>query len=236
MEFSEVERKAYELDPTRWVDAPRVREFVHIDPQADLEIDTQSALGTGGFGRCMKALLKRGGGSTGAYEHVNVAVKMLFASTKVTEDLLKTFYVEAYQMSQLVHPNVVLLHGACCRPPHLVLVQELAELGRCAALCSVCTRSPARPGRCAALVMQQKPTHVAAPRLACTCLLRGRVSARSWEVPSVWGRQCGAQICGSPRARPSVLVVCASLHGPDALCVALSQLGQGAGTHAARRD
>ena len=168
MEFSEVERKAYELDPTRWVDAPRVREFVHIDPQADLEIDTQSALGSGGFGRCMKALLKRGGGSTGAYEHVNVAVKMLFASTKVTEDLLKTFYVEAYQMSQLVHPNVVLLHGACCRPPHLVLVQELAELGRC--------------------------VH----RVQCAAALRGRGAALHWccsSTPTSLLRAWRARVC-----------------------------------------
>lgn len=127
-----VERKAYQLDPSRWVDAPRVTQFVLVDPQNDLEIDTQSSLGAGGFGRVLKALFKRGGGSTGAHEHVTVAVKMLFASTKVTDDLLKTFYVEAYQLSQLVHPNVVHLYGSCCRPPHLCLVQELAELGRCA--------------------------------------------------------------------------------------------------------
>lgn len=128
-----LERRAYELDPAQWVDqdALRVRDFVLVDPQNDLVIDTQSALGSGGFGRVMSSVLKRGGGSTGAYEHETVAVKMLFASNKLNEELLKSFYVEAYQMSQLVHPNIVHLHGACIRPPHLCLVQELAKLGRC---------------------------------------------------------------------------------------------------------
>jgi hypothetical protein len=131
-----------------------VTQFVLVDPQHDLEIDTQSSLGAGGFGRVLKALFKRGGGSTGAFEHVTVAVKMLFASTKVTDDLLKTFYVEAYQLSQLVHPNVVHLYGSCCRPPHLCLVQELAELGRCATQAlAPCTpphrhtRAPQRAGK-----------------------------------------------------------------------------------------
>jgi hypothetical protein len=139
-----LERKVYELDPNQWVDAVRVRDFVLVDPQADLEIDTTSALGSGGFGRVMVATLKRGGGSTGAYEHETVAVKMLFASNKLSEELLKTFYVEAYQMSQLVHPNIVHLYGACIRPPHLCLVQELAELGRCGrAARSACSRATA---------------------------------------------------------------------------------------------
>jgi len=124
-------------------DSLKVREFVLVDPQADLEIDTTSALGSGGFGRVMKALLKRGGGSTGAYEHEVVAVKMLFASNKLSEELLKTFYVEAYQMSQLVHPNIVHLHGACIRPPHLCLVQELAELSRRARRAPRARASPA---------------------------------------------------------------------------------------------
>jgi len=127
-----LERRAYELDPAQWVDqdALRVRDFVLVDPQNDLVIDTQSALGSGGFGRVLSALFKRGGGSTGAYEHETVAVKMLFASSKLPDELLKTFHVESYVMSQLVHPNVVTLLGACIRTPHLCLVQELAELGR----------------------------------------------------------------------------------------------------------
>ena len=126
--------RAYMQDPTRWRDKPNARPFVIVDPQADLEIDTESALGSGGFGRTMKCVLKRGGGSTGAYEHSTVAVKMLFASNKLSEEMLKSFYVDAYQMSQLVHPNIVPLIAACVRPPHLVLVQELVELGRYAPL------------------------------------------------------------------------------------------------------
>ena len=127
-------QRAYRHDPTRWKDKPTARRFVIVDPQADLEIDTESVLGSGGFGRTMKCVLKRGGGSTGAYEHSTVAVKMLFASNKLSEELLKSFYVDAYQMSQLVHPNIMPLLAACVRPPHLVLVQELVELGRHAPL------------------------------------------------------------------------------------------------------
>jgi hypothetical protein len=113
-------------------DTGRSREFVLIDPQADLEIDTATLLGSGGFGRTMTALFKRGGGSTGAYEHETVAVKMMFCSTKLPEEMLRAFHAEAYGMSQLHHRNIVHMFGACIRPPHLCLVQELAELGRCA--------------------------------------------------------------------------------------------------------
>ena len=118
----------------KYDDRARAREFVLIDPQADLEIDTSSVLGAGGFGRTMRALFKRGGGSTGAYEHETVAVKMMFCSTKLSEKLLKSFHIEAYVLSQHEHRNIVHLFGACVRPPHLCLVQELAEMGRCAAL------------------------------------------------------------------------------------------------------
>ena len=111
-------------------DRVRAREFVLIDPQADLEIDTSAVLGAGGFGRTMRALFKRGGGSTGAYEHETVAVKMMFCSTKVSEELLRSFHKDAYELAQHEHRNIVHLFGACIRPPHLCLVQELAEMGR----------------------------------------------------------------------------------------------------------
>ena len=87
-------------------------------------------LGAGGFGRTLKAVFKRGGGSTGAYVHEEVAVKMLFCSTKLPEELLHCFHMDAYFMAQLSHRNVLRLYGACIRQPHLCLVQELAELGR----------------------------------------------------------------------------------------------------------
>ena len=185
--LSAVERKAYELDPSRWVDAPRGVEFVLVDPQNDLEIDTQSSLGAGGFGRVLKALFKRGGGSTGAHEHVTVAVKMLFASTKVTDDLLKSFYVEAYQLSPLVHPNVVHLHGACCRPPHLCLVQELAELGRCAASQALAPpRPPTRPPPRRSHRGQAPPRRSGTRRSGCCDPLRPTPAARhgSWDAAS----------------------------------------------------
>jgi hypothetical protein len=126
-------------------DKARAREFVLIDPQADLEIDTSSVLGAGGFGRTMRALFKRGGGSTGAYEHETVAVKMMFCSTKLSEELLKSFHLEAFTLSQYEHRNIVHLFGACIRPPHLCLVQELAEMGRCAALRAPGGAAHARP-------------------------------------------------------------------------------------------
>lgn len=159
--------------------ARRPREWLLVDPQNDLEIDSRTVreglrprgaglracgisagppaaagaaarphwparvvvapaaepplaqlLGAGGFGRTLKATFKRGGGSTGAYVHEEVAVKMLFCSTKLPEELLHSFHMDAYFLAQLSHRNVLRLYGACIRQPHLCLVQELAELGR----------------------------------------------------------------------------------------------------------
>ena len=133
-------------EEAKYDDKARAREFVLIDPQADLEIDTSSVLGAGGFGRTMRALFKRGGGSTGAYEHETVAVKMMFCSTKLSEELLRSFHVEAYALAQHEHRNIVHLFGACIRPPHLCLVQELAEMGRCACACAPGGPAHAGPG------------------------------------------------------------------------------------------
>jgi hypothetical protein len=190
-------------------------EFVLIDPQADLEIDTSTILGAGGFGRTMTALFKRGGGSTGAYEHETVAVKMMFASSKLPDELLNSFHAEAYTMSQLRHPNVVHLFGACIRQPHLCLVQELSELGRCVCCGAwgawrgvggrACGRARAGRGVLGGAAGGRKRRGVAfAARAAPRRTRRRRAGARAAppRAPPSHARRAAARRAAHPRTHP----------------------------------
>ena len=71
----------------------------------------------------------KAGPHRGATIDESVALKMLFVSKSIPEYVLKDFHVEAIAMAQLEHPNITRLLGACIRPPHLSLVQELAPYG-----------------------------------------------------------------------------------------------------------
>jgi len=91
-----------------------------VNPVVDLR-PTGVVLGQGAFGSVAREVWLKGGG-------LDVAVKTLSGgdlSNKALSELEK----EAHAMAALQHPNVVVLYGACLRPPRMCLVQELAPHG-----------------------------------------------------------------------------------------------------------
>lgn len=92
----------------------------------------------------------KAGAHRGADEDDCVAMKMLFVSKTLPEELIKSFEIEALGMASMKHPNLVTLYGASARIPHLCLMQELAPYGRCVSLLSLpAARLPAQPPRLA---------------------------------------------------------------------------------------
>lgn len=128
--------------------------------QADLDIETDAVLGLGGFGRVMRATWKACA-HRGAAEDDSIALKMLFVAKTLPEELLKSFEVEALAMAAMRHRNIIQLYGACVRPPHLCLMQELAPYGRRAPLP---TSAPARAPACPKFLQSDPSTPV--PRRA----------------------------------------------------------------------
>ena len=63
----------------------------------------------------------------GAWRGSEVAIKR-FTLTELSADAVADFHDEAYTMSQLQHPNIVLFLGACIEPPHLALITERLEM------------------------------------------------------------------------------------------------------------
>jgi hypothetical protein len=100
----------------------RARDEIPADlviPWKDLRYD--QAIGTGSYSRVFK----------GTWQRTLVALKELLVdqSDYESEYLVQDFQAEVKVMSQLRHPNVVLLIGACTEYPHLVIVTEYLAHG-----------------------------------------------------------------------------------------------------------
>ncbi|WZZ55854.1 hypothetical protein YC2023_055961 [Brassica napus] len=59
---------------------------------------------------------------------MEVAVK-IFKDQAVTVENIKDFCNEIFILSRLQHPNVILFHGVCVKPPQLALVTEYVDKG-----------------------------------------------------------------------------------------------------------
>ncbi|KAH0887315.1 hypothetical protein HID58_063411 [Brassica napus] len=64
----------------------------------------------------------------GTWNETEVAVK-IFKDQAVTVENIKDFCNEIFILSRLQHPNVILFHGVCVKPPQLALVTEYVDKG-----------------------------------------------------------------------------------------------------------
>ncbi|XP_059616737.1 mitogen-activated protein kinase kinase kinase 7 [Phlebotomus argentipes] len=90
------------------------------------EINHLAIVGKGSFGTVYKA----------KWRDNYVAVKYI-----ENESERNAFAVEVRQLSRVAHPNIVALHGACTKKPHVCLVMEYAEGGSLYAVLH-CTPKP----------------------------------------------------------------------------------------------
>jgi hypothetical protein len=90
-----------------------------VIPWKDLRYD--QAIGTGSYSRVYKGTWQR---TLGALKEL-----LVDQSDYESEYLVQDFQAEVKVMSQLRHPNVVLLIGACTEYPHLVIVTEYLAHG-----------------------------------------------------------------------------------------------------------
>ncbi|KAJ4904120.1 Mitogen activated protein kinase kinase kinase-related [Raphanus sativus] len=64
----------------------------------------------------------------GTWNETEVAVK-IFTDQGVTVENIKDFCNEIFILSRIQHPNVIMFHGVCIKPPQLALVTEYVDKG-----------------------------------------------------------------------------------------------------------
>ncbi|KAG2309510.1 hypothetical protein Bca52824_029258 [Brassica carinata] len=64
----------------------------------------------------------------GTWNEIEVAIK-IFTDQGVTVENIKDFCNEIFILSRIQHPNVIMFHGVCIKPPQLALVTEYVDKG-----------------------------------------------------------------------------------------------------------